>query len=495
MKPALPARQRAVPTRPGSHRARWPAFATGAVILRAALGGAPGELGIVRMKYSIVLAVLVLLVGCAGNGTDTQAQARECPSGAYEAAGGEALVLTPTTSGGYRWRMLDGSTGGLRREGDQWRSTLGWTGEPDGLVVDLSNCADGELRLGPAEAPATFSKLPVQALETRFERGGVTLAGRLLLPPGDQAVPLAVFVHGSGDYSSREYEAYPWAMAAQGVAAFVYDKRGTGDSEGEYTQDFHVLAADARAALDEARRLAGARASSVGFMGISQGGWVAPLAASEAEIDFVVALYGLAVTPLEEDRLEVMQSLAWAGWGEAEQAKGAELSDAAGAVMASNFRSGFDQLRQLRRQYREEPWYEDLEGEFTQELLSYPAVLLRLFGPMRSSGTSWTHEPVPVLRSLEVPQFWVIAADDTEAPPGETIARLRALQAEGKPIDLAIYPGADHGMILTERTETGVRQTGHVRDYQRQVARWILTRDLEPARAAGAEVHPGTPAP
>lgn len=89
----------------------------------------------------------------------------------------------------------------------------------------------------------------------------------------------------------------------------------------------------------------------------------------------------------------------------------------------------------------------------------------------------------------------MIAADDTEAPPEETIARLRTLQAEGRPIDLAIYPGADHGMILTERTEAGVRQTGHVRDYQRQVARWILTRDLEPARAAGAEVHPATPAP
>jgi len=206
--------------------------------------------------------------------------ARECRSGVYRAAGGETLVLTPTTNDGYRWRMSDGRTGALQREDGQWRSTLGWTGEPDGFTVDLANCANDALRLGPGGTPVSFARVQVQAVETSFESDGIVLAGRLLLPAGDQAAPLAVFVHGSGDYSSLEYEAYPWALAAQDVAAFIYDKRGTGASQGEYTQDFHVLAADARAALGEARRLAGARASSAGFLGISQGGWVAPLAAS-----------------------------------------------------------------------------------------------------------------------------------------------------------------------------------------------------------------------
>ncbi|MCD9045647.1 alpha/beta hydrolase family protein [Luteimonas sp. MHLX1A] len=447
------------------------------------------------MKHSIILVVLVLLAACSGNAVHGEAGARVCRSGIYRAADGETLVLTPTTNDGYRWRMLDGRTGALQQEDGQWRSTLGWTGEPDGFIADLANCAGGELRLGPAEAPASFARAHVQVVETGFESDGVTLAGRLLMPPGGEAVPLAVFVHGSGDYSSREYEAYPWALAAQDVAVFVYDKRGTGASEGRYTQDFHVLAADARAALAEARRLAGDRASSTGFLGISQGGWVAPLAASRADVDFVVALYGLLVTPLEEDRLEVMQSLAHAGWGEVEQARGAALSDAAGAVIASNFSHGFSELQRLRRQYREEPWYEDLEGEFTPELLRYPGILLRMFGPMRNRGTTWNHDPLPVVRSLHVPQFWMIAANDTEAPPEVTVSRICALQAEGLPIDLAIYPGADHGMVLTGRTGAAVRTTGHVHDYYPQVAHWIRSRDLGYARAAGAQVHEAVRAP
>src|SRR5690606_13305101 len=48
------------------------------------------ELGIVRMKSSIVLAVLALLAGCAGNGADPRAGERECPSGVYEAPGSES---------------------------------------------------------------------------------------------------------------------------------------------------------------------------------------------------------------------------------------------------------------------------------------------------------------------------------------------------------------------------------------------------------------------
>ena len=201
------------------------------------------------------------------------------------------------------------------------------------------------------------------------------------------------------------------------------------------------------------------------------------------------------MTPLEEDRSEVVQSLARAGWGEAEQAKGAALSDAAGEIIASNYRRGFPEFKRLRREYRNEPWYGDLEGEFTSEFLRYPAILLRIFGPSRNRGTTWNYEPLPVVRSIGAPQFWMIAADDTEAPPGETISRIRALQAEGLPIDLAIYPGADHGMILTERTGTAVRETGHVRDYHYQIAHWIRSRDLGHARAAGAQVYEAKRAP
>lgn len=432
---------------------------------------------------------LCVLTACAGEPRDLPVAELDCRTGLYQSAEGEALALTPTSAGGYRWRTLDGRTGALTQdESGAWQSTLGWTEEDDGYVVQLGACDATDLQFGQEGATRSYARAPLEVTDVSFEHDDLTFSGRLIWPAGLERAPLVVHVHGSESWSAVRSGSLQWMLAAQGIASFVYDKRGTGQSEGEYTQDFHVLAADARAALAQARSMAGDRISSVGFIGGSQGGWIGPLAASEADVDFVVALYGLAVNALQEDRYEIELNLARAGWGEEEQAKGAELSQAAGVVIASNFREGFPEFNRLRREFGDEPWFEDIEGEFTSEMIDYPEFALRIVGPMRSMGTSWNYEPAPVIRALDIPQFWMLAADDTEAPSAETIAILRAMQAEGRPIDLAVYPGADHSMVVTERNGDQVREPGYVRNYYAQVGAWINTRSLLLAREAGADV-------
>jgi len=434
---------------------------------------------------------LVALAAC-GAPRDVPVAEIDCHAGLYQSASGEALALTPTMSTGYRWRTLDGRTGAIGLDGGA--SNRGWTEQPDGNVVTLGDCASNQIAFGPASAPETFVRVPLQVTDTTFERDGLTFSGRLIWPANVDRAPLTVHVHGSEQWSAVRSGSMQYMLAAEGIASFVFDKRGTGQSEGKYTQDFHALAADAIAALAEARRLAGDRATSVGFVGGSQGGWVGPLAASESEVDFVVNLYGMAEGALAEDRNEVIGGLARAGWGEEEQAHAAELADAAGVIMASNFTEGFAEFDRRRNLYKNEPWYGDVEGEFTGAILPYPEFALRIVGPMRNLGTSWTYDPMPVLRGLDEQQFWVIAAEDSEAPPAETIRRLRALQSEGRPIDIAIYPNADHGMIVLEGEGEAAQRVGHVQNYFRQVAAWINTRDLSFARAAGAEVVTLAPA-
>src|SRR3546814_19211988 len=90
-------------------------------------------------------------------------------------------------------------------------------------------------------------------------------------------------------------------MAAQGISVFVDDKRGTGGSDGEYTQNFELLAADAAKALDTARGMTAGRHGRAGFFGGSQGGWVAPLAATRTKAAFVAVGFGLGASPIAED--------------------------------------------------------------------------------------------------------------------------------------------------------------------------------------------------
>jgi hypothetical protein len=105
-----------------------------------------------------------------------------------------------------------------------------------------------------------WEQIPLTLTDTHFSSIETQLVGRLIEPGGAVANerPLVVMVHGS-ERTSPLNSVYAYSLAAQGVSVFVYDKRGTGASEGDYTQNFELLASDAAAALAHAQTLARGR--------------------------------------------------------------------------------------------------------------------------------------------------------------------------------------------------------------------------------------------
>ena len=395
------------------------------------------------MKLSLIMALAAMgsmsTIGHAG-------PAEDCHVGAYRLSDGRVIDLAPDEAG-LRYRLFDGTTGALRAASDgAWTSTLGWTQRPDGKRFVLGACGTGELRVDGALG----QRIDFDVTETRFQGRGVELAGRLVLPGGKQRVAIAVLIHGSENTSARKLYSLQRSLPAQGVGVFVYDKRGTGESGGKYTQDFGALADDAVAAMREARRLAGGRAGRIGYQGGSQGGWVAPLAASRAPVDFVVVSFGLAVSPIEEDQQEVELEMRLAGHGPDAIAKALEVTRAAETVFMSGFTDGIDRFDALRTRDRSEPWYKDLRGNMTREILPVSAKDLREQGPAFRMDTPWRHDSMPVLRAVQAPQLWILGEDDLEAPSAETAVRIKSLTAQGRPITLAMFPHAEHGMTEYE---------------------------------------------
>src|SRR5690606_32355565 len=86
-----------------------------------------------------------------------------------------------------------------------------------------------------------------------------------------------------GDWAER--------FASEGNAALVYDKRGVGKSGREYARHQNVskknislLADDAVAALKRLSAHGALKSTPLGFAGISQAGWIAPVAAQRTEL-------------------------------------------------------------------------------------------------------------------------------------------------------------------------------------------------------------------
>ena len=232
---------------------------------------------------------------------------------------------------------------------------------------------------------------------------------------------------------------------AQGIGAFVYDKRGTGKSGGVYTQDFTTLAADAVLAMKQARTLAAARVGRIGYQGGSEGGWVAPLAANKARVDFNIVSFGLAVTVLEEDQQSVALDMHF-HHHEADISKALELARAGERVIETGGKEGYDEFDALRRRYKNEPWYKDVHGDFVFFILPLDRAQIDHAVKQFQFHTPFRYEPMPALRRSTTPQLWVLGADDLEAPSAETAKRIKSLIASGKDYTLAIYPGAEHGM-------------------------------------------------
>jgi dienelactone hydrolase len=380
---------------------------------------------------------------------------QDCHAGAYRLADGNVVDVAQSVGQTLRWRKFDGTTGALTQGDDgTWTSTAGWTGRPDGRVVRFGDCAVGGIQFDGVGG----QRIALATTETAFQgRGGVNLVGRLVLPGGSSRAPIVVLVHGSETDSARDTYSLQRMLPAEGVGVFVYDKRGTGGSGGQYTQDFDVLADDAVAAMREARRTAGSRAGRIGYQGSSQGGWVAPIAASRAPVDFVIVAYGLAVSVIDEDREEVMLEMRLKHHSPAEIAKALQVADAAEKVFASGFTDGFARFDALRAKYRGEPWYKDLHGNFTWMLLPNDEAGLRKMATTYDWHTPFHYDPMPTLRGLGIPQLWISGEDDLDAPSAETGRRLKGLIAQGRPITFALFPGAEHGMTEYELQPDGER--------------------------------------
>jgi len=132
-----------------------------------------------------------------------------------------------------------------------------------------------------------------------FDSAGHELAGTLVIP--ERARSGALLISGSGpidrDSNAKRMKIDVMAqvadrLAAGGIASFRYDKRGVGDSEGDYrSSGFHDNVADARSALTVLR----GRLDDVFVVGHSEGALIGiELAAHDPTISGIVLLAGSA---------------------------------------------------------------------------------------------------------------------------------------------------------------------------------------------------------
>jgi len=187
-------------------------------------------------------------------------------------------------------------------DGDQLEGTLTTGGDTVPVSLDRRDEPFAFERPQVPEPPYPYLEEEIVFPNTE---AGFDLAGTLTIPKGDGPFPAVVLISGSGPQDRDEQLAghRPFLVLADhlaraGIAVLRYDDRGYGESGGDLEGTSADLATDAAAAVDYLA--AKPETGSIGLLGHSEGGIIAPMvAATDPAVTFVIMLAGPGETGAE----------------------------------------------------------------------------------------------------------------------------------------------------------------------------------------------------
>lgn len=162
----------------------------------------------------------------------------------------------------------------------------------------------------PATAPADEHEVVREEITVPVR--GDELAATVYAPDAPGPHPAVAFVHGAGRGGGAAFAGLAESFARAGIVAVAYDKRS--DYSYLNNRDFDQLAEDAVAVVGALRERPDVDPDRAGLWGLSEGGRVAPLAASLSDdVGFVVTAGGAIRGPLRNTAWSVYEGLAAAG--------------------------------------------------------------------------------------------------------------------------------------------------------------------------------------
>ncbi len=255
----------------------------------------------------------------------------------------------------------------------------------DSDVVELvCETANGELTRG------TVFQLLTEPI-TIAREADVRLAGTITKPSDGDVHSGVVVLGGSAWQTQATHDFDVRNLAALGFAVIHWDKRGYGESGGVADVPFATTAADANAAALLLRSRD--EIESVGYFGVSRGGWFGPLAVSkDNDAAFLIMIVPPATSPAKQEQDARLQRLRNDGYNDHDIALAKELLEATWRFVAEDTDDNWATYQRL--------FSEAYRREFPDYVFSPNQ---RHPGYWRWARMNMLYDPLPTLRKVHVP--------------------------------------------------------------------------------------------
>ena len=383
-------------------------------------------------------------------------------------------LITYGARGYLRWLNLKtGDTMGLFPTSDKtflFAASVIASPSPDNMTwtFETSNTGEVTRSIVRVKGQPDIVALPARSYhqeQINFKSGNATLAGTLVLPAAKGKHPVAIFVPGSGALSRdesapfREFDTF----ISNGVGLFIYDKRGTGMSTGDWQkQSLDELAADVLAVVALLKRRKDVDSGRIGAWGFSQGGSISALATSRSQdIHFLIIASGGGVTFRQAEINEQVARM------RVQKLSQVEIDEAI-AFMNLQFEvvrnpNRWVEFQDAAAKVKDKKWYRYTWGGLPKDHWQW-----NWWRPVVD------FDPFAALSKIKVPVLVMFGAADQYTPsetvPGFVEAITAALVRGGnKNVTSKIFPNADHDLYL--KLENG--RFGPPSDYHETISHWL----------------------
>jgi pimeloyl-ACP methyl ester carboxylesterase len=294
-----------------------------------------------------------------------------------------------------------------------------------------------------------------------FGNSEASISGTIYSPIKDGNYPAIIVMPGGGSNVTnlRDVPVYLGKRAAAcGIITLVYDKRGTGDSKGNYSEaDFNDFIEDADAGVDLLKTLSIVDKQKIGAVGFSQGArLVANLAVRNKAISFIAGVSG-PIYPVGLTRYYAFRN----------SLNRAQISDSTVAKILPFWEEHFnaletkDEIRSLKLDKAIQkasvvlnrnllpPFYRD-----TERMPIYNSMGLDL---------------LTELKELNVPWLSLYGEDDRIVPVQESINNIRAkMELSGnEDFIIEVIPNNSHSLYNEEESKNY--------PFEAEIIKWVLS--------------------
>lgn len=339
--------------------------------------------------------------------------------------------------------------------------TGSWTQAGNTTILDLKKTDKVSELKRPQEPKRPF---PYNEEEVTFEnkKAGITLAGTLTWPKDKEKCPVLVFVTGSGPQNRDEellghkpFLVISDYLARHGIASLRYDDRGIAKSTGNFatgtTLDF---ADDALAAVAYVKTRKEIDPKKIGVIGHSEGGIIAPIAASRStDVAFIVMLAGTGVPGDEIINEQTMLIARASGDSEADIKTTVDFNKILFAIIREKLDSAATAAKLDAATEKLVAGLPDsLRANSEYSAASLKAKVKQMLSPWML--TFLTLDPRQYLRQVHCPVLVMNGSKDLQVPPYQNIPEIKKAlgEAGNKQVVVKELPGLNH---LFQKATTG----------------------------------------